>query len=289
MATNFPTSLDSLTNPTGSDTLASPDHAGQHSNANDAIEALEAKVGINGSADTTSLDYKVANLVPAGAIMPYAGSSAPAGWLLCNTSTPISRSTYAALFAAIGTTYGAGNGTTTFNIPFLSGRVPVGAGTGSGLTLRNPADTGGAETVTLTGAQSGTSAHGHANTITASSGNQSVDHTHDVSHGHTASGGTTSINHDHRIPRASIGNAGTNRLVLSASPTDTGLFVSASDPSHSHTVTVNTNTFSSGGMSASHNHTITVSGSVTTATAADATSSHENMPPFLALNYIIKT
>lgn len=59
MATNFPTSLDALTNPTSSDTLASPNHADQHANANDAIEALEAKVGINGSAVTSSLDYKV--------------------------------------------------------------------------------------------------------------------------------------------------------------------------------------------------------------------------------------
>ena len=59
MATNFPTSLDSLTNPTAGDTLASPSHAGQHADANDAIEALQAKVGVNGSAVTTSLDYKV--------------------------------------------------------------------------------------------------------------------------------------------------------------------------------------------------------------------------------------
>jgi len=60
MATNFPGSLDSLTNPTGSDTLSSPSHSSQHADANDAIEALQAKVGVNGSAVTTSLDYKVA-------------------------------------------------------------------------------------------------------------------------------------------------------------------------------------------------------------------------------------
>jgi hypothetical protein len=59
VATNFPTSLDALTNPTGANTLASPDHAGQHSDANDAIEALQTKVGVNSSAVVTSLDYKV--------------------------------------------------------------------------------------------------------------------------------------------------------------------------------------------------------------------------------------
>ena len=60
MATNFPTSLDALTNPTASDPLTNPSHADQHANVNDAVEALQAKVGVNGSAVATSLDYKVA-------------------------------------------------------------------------------------------------------------------------------------------------------------------------------------------------------------------------------------
>ncbi len=62
MATNFPTSLDSLTNPQGTDSVAAVSHATQHANANDAIEALEAKVGANNSAVTTSLDYRVRTL-----------------------------------------------------------------------------------------------------------------------------------------------------------------------------------------------------------------------------------
>ena len=61
MATNFPSSLDTLTNPTSSDSLASPSHSAQHANVNDAVEALQAKVGVDGSAVTSSLDYKVAN------------------------------------------------------------------------------------------------------------------------------------------------------------------------------------------------------------------------------------
>jgi len=59
MAITFPTSLDSLTNPNTTDALSSPSHAGQHSDANDAIEALEAKLGANSSAVTTSHDYKL--------------------------------------------------------------------------------------------------------------------------------------------------------------------------------------------------------------------------------------
>ena len=62
MATNFPTSLDALTNPTSSDSLSSPSHSAQHANVNDAVEALQAKVGVDGSAVTSSLDYQLANI-----------------------------------------------------------------------------------------------------------------------------------------------------------------------------------------------------------------------------------
>ena len=68
MATNYPNSLDTLTNPSGTDSLSSPSHAQQHSNANDAIEALEAKVGVTGSTVTTSLDYRVSTLESGGQV-----------------------------------------------------------------------------------------------------------------------------------------------------------------------------------------------------------------------------
>jgi hypothetical protein len=61
MATSFPSGLDSFTNPSPGDGLSSPSHAGQHADVNDAVEALQAKVGVDGSAVTGSLDYKVAN------------------------------------------------------------------------------------------------------------------------------------------------------------------------------------------------------------------------------------
>lgn len=64
-------------------------------------------------------------LIPPGLISPFAGSSAPAGWLLCNGSA-VSRTTYAELFAAIGASYGAGDGATTFNLPDCRGRFLFG-------------------------------------------------------------------------------------------------------------------------------------------------------------------
>jgi hypothetical protein len=62
LATNYPNSIDQLVNPNGSDTLASPSHSEQHTNSNDAIEALETKVGVNGSTDPSSLTYKVSSI-----------------------------------------------------------------------------------------------------------------------------------------------------------------------------------------------------------------------------------
>jgi microcystin-dependent protein len=67
-------------------------------------------------------------IVPAGSIMAWSGSSAPSGWVLCD-GTAISRTTYAALFAVAGTGYGVGDGSTTFNVPDLRDRLPLGKGT----------------------------------------------------------------------------------------------------------------------------------------------------------------
>ncbi len=86
---------------------------------------------------------------PTGAVVPYAGTAAPDGWLLCDGQA-VSRTTYANLFAVLGTRYGVGNSTTTFNLPDLRGRTVVGAGQGPALTNRALASTGGAEAHALT-------------------------------------------------------------------------------------------------------------------------------------------
>ena len=80
--------------------------------------------------------------VPTGSITMYGGTTAPAGWLICDGSS-VSRTAYAALFAVIGTTYGS-NSSTTFNVPNLQGRFPLGKS-----TSYNLGTTGGAATVTL--------------------------------------------------------------------------------------------------------------------------------------------
>ncbi len=96
----------------------------------------------SGTWDTDSIYYT--GLIPTGLISPFGGSSAPATWLLCDGSA-VNRTTYAALFAIIGTTYGIGDGAITFNVPNLTEqRTTVGKGAADSL-----GDTGGAKTHTL--------------------------------------------------------------------------------------------------------------------------------------------
>lgn len=149
-----------------------------------AILQIEAALG-SGSALPGSLSSLAARLavqvggdgiiIPVGAASLFFGASAPTGWLFCDGSA-VSRTTYAALFTAIGTTYGTGNGTTTFNLPDLRGRIPMGAGTGarsgesgsgvisggSALTARSLGTWGGEETHLLTADESGVQEHAHA-------------------------------------------------------------------------------------------------------------------------------
>lgn len=69
----------------------------------------------------------VSSLLPTGTVLHFAGSSAPTGWLLCDGSA-VSRTTYATLFALLSTTYGVGDGSTTFNVPNTSGIFISGVG-----------------------------------------------------------------------------------------------------------------------------------------------------------------
>lgn len=84
-------------------------------------------------------------MLPAGIIMAWPTTTAPNGWLICD-GTAVSRTTYSGLFSAIGTAFGIGDGTTTFNVPDLKGRSIFGKNTG---TFSSIAGTGGAETVTI--------------------------------------------------------------------------------------------------------------------------------------------
>ena len=114
-----------------------------------------------------NLVYLKASL-PAGVMMDYGGATAPDQWLICNGSA-ISRTTYADLFAAIGTSYGVGNGSTTFNIPDRRGTVSIGLNS-TDSDFNALGEIGGAKTVSVAHTHTGPS-HQHTG----------VDHLHSVS------------------------------------------------------------------------------------------------------------
>ena len=101
---------------------------------------------------TSAIQTQINNIasVPTGVINPWAGvaGSPPTGWLLCD-GTAVSRSTYSTLFGIVGTFYGVGDNSTTFNLPNLKGKVPVGLDD-SQSEFNLLGETGGAKTHTLT-------------------------------------------------------------------------------------------------------------------------------------------
>lgn len=251
----------------------------------DGQNSPTANLPMNGKKHTNVADASAANeyatygqlqtLLPPGAITAYVAAAAPAGWLLCNGS-PVSRTTYASLYAIIGTTYGVGDGSTTFNVPDLRQKFPLGkAASGTGATLGasggaiDHTHTNYAHYHSMTGAgttlATGTtgSGHGHAHTLaTASAGD----------HAHTYNRPTASAN---------TGSGGTSvwdNTVTSSNTNTTG--------AHTHTITG-----SVGGSDGTHTHNLTGSiGNVTGAKSGDSDqATSANNPPYLVVNYIIKT
>ncbi len=199
------------------------------------------------------------NFVPVGAMQEWPTATAPDAWLLCDGAA-VSRVTYNTLFNVIGTTYGAGDGSLTFNLPDFRGRFALAkaaAGTGSVL-----AATGGALDHTHTGGSHSHNVSGSG--TTAANGGFSTSTGSDGSHNHGGSVG------------ASDSNAG---ISTSAGGTffalDNHLHSISSDGSHTHSVSVS-----------DHTHTVSITG--TTDSASSGTTGAAN-PPYLVVNKIIFT
>lgn len=154
--------------------------------------------------------------VPTGALMDFAGAAAPTGWLLC-FGQAVSRTTYSDLFSVIGTTWGVGDGSTTFNVPDFRGRIAAGkddmGGTpanrvtvaGSGIAGNTLSAAGGSQTHTLVTAE--LPSHSHTFTGTAL-----PPHSHTVTPGVNPTGGSnpggTGINNGSGTTTSSV-SAGT--------------------------------------------------------------------------------
>jgi microcystin-dependent protein len=200
----------------------------------------------------------ITNRSEVGTIKPWGKATAPSGYLLCDGSA-VSRTTYADLFAVISTTYGAGDSSTTFNVPDLQGKFPQGK---SGTT--NLATTGGANTVTVavTNNQAATNATNQTVSVTGSIDNTSLTEAQLGSH-------------DHVIRLYNVGgqDQGAARAG-SLNPVSTGSTVNA-------------------GSGTGHNHSHTLSGTLTgnittTLTGAVTASGTNSFSPFVIVQYIIK-
>ena len=201
-----------------------------------------------------------------GTIKPWPKATAPAGYLLCNGSA-VSRTTYADLFAITSTTYGAGDTSTTFNVPQLQGKTPQGY---DGNTY-NLAATGGANTVTVSvtnnqGVNS-TLANNQAVSVTGNIGNTSISEAQLPSHSH---GGYDSSNSGSTQSNPQGGQVG---------------FVTG----------FNSNVTGSTGSGTAHNHTSNLGGSLTgtvaltNALTGTVTAAGTNtFSPYVVVNYIIK-
>lgn len=224
-------------------------------------------------------------LTPSGAIMQYAGTAAPTGWLLCDGSN-VNRSTYSDLFAVVGTTYGSGDGSTTFGLPNLKGRIPVGLDAAQ-TEFNALGETGGFKTHTLTIGEMPSHTHiqnGH---------NHTMAHTHSVTHDHPS---VTSTSDTHRHTVEALNAAGNHNHTLGFtgdlsaapidfdSPQDSGTITTAvNNDTHNHSVDIPSITVTSGGASTT---------STTTETATNQNTGggdpHNNLQPYIVVNYIIK-
>lgn len=206
--------------------------------------------------------------------MTYAGGTRYY-WLACNGQA-VSRTVYDDLFDVIGTNFGTGNGSTTFNVPDLRGRVPVGDDTMAGETATrmpdsadNIGNSGGAHEHTLTANQSGVKGHGHANNFTASHS-----HTHDLG------------NHTHNTHPSAEDVGALGGL---ANLNGGGLEYAVYDMDHTGTrkATEGPSTNTSGGASTD---TVTISGAVTNHAGESAGEAHSILQPYLVIgSYIIAT
>jgi len=192
-----------------------------------------------------------------GVIKPWGKSTAPVGYLLCD-GTAVSRTTYADLFAIIASTYGAGDSSTTFNVPDLQGKMPQGY---DGNTY-NLAGTGGANTVTVavTNNQAASSTDTLAVSVTGSISNTSLSTAQLASHSHSQGMGPSMSGPGYPTSRANVIGLG-----------NTGSAGSGSAHTHSHTL--------SG----------TLTGNITTSLTGAVTAAGNNtFSPYVVVNYIIK-
>jgi microcystin-dependent protein len=228
--------------------------------AQELIEAVQSVIGQTGglaantvgtsqiqnnAVTSAKIDSTVTSAIsPTGSIVQYGGSSAPTGWLLCDGSA-VNRTTYAALFAVVGTTYGSGDGSTTFNVPNFKGRVAVGRDSGQ-TEFDVLGETGGAKTHTLSTAEM-------------------PSHTHSVDPPATAT--DSQGHHTHQVEAQWGSSGGSWGLTEASGKSSNGQLDTYGAGAHTHTVNIGAFASASAGSGSAHN----------------------NLQPYITVNYIIKS
>jgi microcystin-dependent protein len=252
-----------------------------------------------------------AMVMPPGVYMPYGGATEPLGWLFCDGRALV-RAAYPLLFAAIGIAHGAGDGSTTFNLPDMRGRAAFGrddmGGTAAGRLTNSGVGNPGVNGALL-GAAGGldryalamTQLAAHQHPINGNTGVESAGHTHSGStgwqsadHAHYSSGTTSDPGAYHRHTGSQMSAAGYS---VPQSGSGKNAFTEATaltsyDGAHTHTWGawsggVNTNHYhdiTTGTQSANHTHAISFMSGDNSGVVGEA---HPNVPPALVANYII--
>lgn len=219
-------------------------------------------------------------VVPVGVIQMYIATNPPSGWFVCDGSA-VSRITYSNLFNLVGTSYGVGDGSTTYNLPDIRGRSPLGMGAGAGLTARSLGEKTGTETSALV--SNNIPAHVHnVNPPSTASGTESLDHFHAADPPATASG-TESATHTHNYNML-YNYVGGDGFSDPGSRTWDTLTSTTENQTHTHTTDISS--FNTGGKSATHTHTSDIT--AFNSSSSGAGTAVNNMAPVVVVNYIIK-
>jgi microcystin-dependent protein len=282
--------------------------------------------GVPGEVTQAALDAAIAaTRVPAGTILMWAGDVLPSGgYMWCKGGTA-DRTAQAALFAAIGTKYGVGNGTTTFTLPNFDNRFPVGVGAAPHAALN---DRGGSKDAILAEHQHVNPNHQHSNPAHQHS---VPTHGHDMSHGHPQGttnpawaehthGGQTNqdgahnhyldeYGHNQYLVQDPTGGAAALQLIPGSSALSWAFDVGSYAETHWHNFTTgptnnhaeHPHTYTTPGFNGrtgdqtafltptGEGATTTPSGGTTTTPLIGTPVTNANLPPFITVNFIIKT
>lgn len=250
------------------------------------VEGISAGTNIDaGAIELTKLSSNaIQQLTPSGSIMQYAGTAAPTGWILCDGSA-VSTTTYAALYAVIGTAFNTSGGQSapsagTFRVPLLTGRVPVGRDA-SNAAFDVLGETGGSAT--------SVAPHTHTDGTLATASAAANITLNGGSHSHTGSSGNAG-SHSHTIQYSQNGSSThfhsiSDRVAAGANNQNftTDVSVMSTAPDHAHSITVNAGGTGHTLTDANHSHDVTGS---TGSASAEATNG--NLQPYIVVNYIIK-